>query len=159
MLDELTAAGLSRTPMFALLTWDDSVSATVNVIARGAVRVTLDTESGAVVVSGTGVSTWVERSIDGVRRVEVCAPEIAEPHSSSLNLPLVSGMVRTRRVLVAFVPAGSAPARISPPPVAAPAPRAASSSVPTPAGAGPASEQTITDIRPAGDDADRKSVV
>jgi hypothetical protein len=179
VLDELTAGGLSRTPPFALLAWNPAAPASVHAIVRGSVRVNLQTAAGSVELSGSGVSTWVERSFDDVTRVEVCAGDPAVPTPTSLTLPLQRGMVRTRRLQATFGPAspavaGAAPAiaapaqlpvaaRIGDPPMPAsrppitpapPAPLAAPpAGKPATAAAQPASEQTITDIRPAGDDA------
>ena len=181
VLDELTADGLSRTPPFALLAWSQDLPATVRVIVRGTVRVSLDTAAGDVLLTGTGISTWVERSVDGVTHVDVRAAD-ATATKDALALPLERGMVRARRLQLTLEPAGTnataspasvrpavapAPARIGEPPTPAssPATTAAPSTAPTPLAvpprqsavppAGePASEQTITDIRPAGDDAD-----
>ncbi|MET0956171.1 MAG: hypothetical protein ABWY68_09485, partial [Cryobacterium sp.] len=188
VLDELTAGGLSRTPPFALLAWSEDLPATVRVIVRGSVRVSLNTAAGDVLLTGTGVSTWVERSVDGVTHVDVRSADSTDS-ADAFALPLERGMVRTRRLQVTLEPAGTststntaaapasarpavapAPARIGEPPTPAssPAATAAPTTAPAPlavpprptavpAADEPASEQTITDIRPAGDDADTPS--
>ena len=166
VLDELTAGGLSKTPPFALLTWDEFVPATVRVFVRGDVVVVLTTADGDLSIGGLGISTWVERSVADVTAVSVTAvpvSENADPIGADdlaalplgAGLPLQSGMVRTRRLRLAVdgaraaVPTRAEPARaepaaqIVPPPVA---PKIAPAPLPLQTIAEPASEQTITDI-------------
>ena len=154
VLDELTAGGLSKTPPFALLTWDDAAPATVRVFVRGDVVVVLATVEGDVSIGGLGVSTWVERSVAHVRAVSVTAapvkadPADADDHAAlplDAGLPLRSGMVRTRRLRLALdatrtaasaqdaaAPAGAAPTS------AVLASAVPTSAVPTPAVSSPA---------------------
>jgi len=161
VLDELTSAGLSRTPPFALVTWDAASPTTVRVIVRGAVRVNVHAAEGEVVMNGSGVSTWMERAIDGVRAVTVSAPDgTAPPRSPGLTLPLERGMVRSRRLSADFSADfsgdGTAESRIVTPtaaavvpvpvPVTVPVPVPVPSPAPTSSHAHPASEQTITDL-------------
>lgn len=68
VLDVLTRNGLVATPPFALF---DGTSASLRVIVRGAVSATATDASGEHVLSGTGVSTWVERGLTGVSAVEI----------------------------------------------------------------------------------------
>ena len=109
VLDELTAGGLSKTPPFALLTWDEVVPATVRVFVRGDVVVVLATVAGDVSIGGLGISTWVERSVADVTAVSVTAVPVSAdadpigaddlaPLPLEAGLPLQSGMVRTRRL-------------------------------------------------------------
>ncbi|WP_066596268.1 FHA domain-containing protein [Cryobacterium arcticum] len=188
VLDELTSGGLSRTPPFALLSWEKTMPATVRVFVRGDVVVVLQTPDGDVSIGGLGISTWVERSVAHVTGASVTASPLTEtgsdpdaddqaPLSIDAGLPLVAGLVRTRRLRLAVdavAAAGAAsapvppPARIVPPPAvlgaaptspvgptesAAPAvaPVTAPAPLPVPQEdiAEPASEQTITDIVPA----------
>ncbi|TFC57438.1 FHA domain-containing protein [Cryobacterium sp. TMB1-7] len=172
VLDELTAGGLSKTPPFALLTWDDSVPATVRVFVRGEVEVVLTTADGDLSIGGLGISTWVERSVADVTALSVTAVPVvadADPIGTEdlaalplgAGLPLRAGMVRTRRLRLAVDGASAAsptraeptrvePARVQPiaqivPPPAAPktAPPPLPPARPI---AEPASEQTISDI-------------
>ena len=114
VLDELTAGGLSKTPPFALISWDPAKPATVRVFVRGDVVVVLATADGAVSIGGLGISTWVERSVMDVTAVDItAAPVSAAPGTEPLEttdaddhaamplgsgLPLETGMVRTRRL-------------------------------------------------------------
>jgi len=125
VLDELTAGGLSKTPPFALLSWDPAVPGTVRVFVRGDVVVVLTTADGDVSIGGLGISTWVERSVTQVTAVDITAAPVdaasgAEPleddaddHAAlppGTGLPLEAGMVRTRRLHL-LVDTASAPGR------------------------------------------------
>ncbi|WP_165788954.1 FHA domain-containing protein [Cryobacterium zongtaii] len=126
VLDELTAGGLSKTPPFALLTWDDSVPATVRVFVRGEVEVVLTTAAGDLSIGGLGISTWVERSVADVTALSVTAVPLvadADPIGTDdlaalplgAGLPLRAGMVRTRRLRLAVDGASAAsPSRAEP---------------------------------------------
>lgn len=126
VLDDLTAGGLSKTPPFALLTWDDSVPATVRVFVRGEVEVVLTTADGDLSIGGLGVSTWVERSVADVTALSVTAVPVvadADPIGTDglaalllgAGLPLRAGMVRTRRLRLAVDGASAAsPTRAEP---------------------------------------------
>ncbi|WP_104166802.1 FHA domain-containing protein [Cryobacterium sp. N22] len=167
VLDELTAGGLSKTPPFALLTWDEVVPATVRVFVRGDVVVVLATAAGDVSIGGLGISTWVERSVADVTAVSVTAVPVsvdADPIGADdlaalplgAGLPLQSGMVRTRRLRLVVDGARAAeqtrsePARAEPAALIVPPPPAAPKTAPAPLPlhtiAEPASEQTISDI-------------
>ena len=134
VLDELTAGGLSKTPPFALLSWDPAGPATVRVFVRGDVVVVLATADGDVSIGGLGISTWVERSVTDVTAVEITAapmdaapgtgPQDADPTEADdhaalplgAGLPLKAGMVRTRRLhLEVDVVGAAAPVRAEAP--------------------------------------------
>jgi hypothetical protein len=66
-LDLVTSKGLSATPPFALLDFGDGL----RVIVRGDVTVTVTHAGGDEVLAGSGVSTWVERSIGGATAVSL----------------------------------------------------------------------------------------
>ena len=144
-LDLLTARGISATPSFALLEFRGG-SGALRVILRGDVAVTVDGPAGGESLSGSGVSTWTERDIEGATRAAVSA--VGAVAAAGIGaLPLVSGaaLVAAIELLRAesdAVPAPTAvePAKaavapvaqpepipaakpvISPPPVPAPAP-------------------------------------
>ncbi|WP_130179087.1 FHA domain-containing protein [Cryobacterium sp. SO1] len=140
VLDELTAGGLSKTPPFALLSWDTAAPATMRVFVRGDVVVVLATADGDVSIGGLGISTWVERSVMHVTGVDItAAPVTAAPGTEKpdadltdandhaalplgTGLPLEAGMVRTRRLHVVVDSARAVePVRAGPPsPVAPP---------------------------------------
>ncbi|WP_120339984.1 FHA domain-containing protein [Cryobacterium soli] len=112
VLDELTSGGLSRTPPFALLAWEQTVPATVRVFVRGDIVVVLQTPGGEVSIGGLGISTWVERSVADVSSASVTATPLTEagngtaaddqaPLPLAAGLPLVAGLVRTRRLRLA----------------------------------------------------------
>ena len=177
VLDELTAGGLSKTPPFALLTWENSEPTTVRVFVRGEVVVVLTTADGDLSIGGLGISTWVERSVADVTAVSVSAVPVsvdADPIGTDdlavlplgAGFPLQSGMVHTRRLRLVVdgaraaetaraesavaEPAQAKPAlQIVPPPPAAPKTVPAPLPLPNRRIAEPASEQTISDIAAA----------
>ncbi|MFF2270905.1 FHA domain-containing protein [Agromyces sp. NPDC058136] len=159
VLERLTADGLRRTPDFALLTWqsDGERLVGVRIIVRGGFEVV----AGDTVVSGTAVSTWAERVVDGVERVEIVH---ADASGEDRWLPLVDGVVAAASVSVAGVassggataaplparvaaePAAAEPAAVPvAAPVAAPAAPApvAAPPIASPEASAPVSEQTI----------------
>lgn len=153
VLERLTADGLRRTPDFALVTWqsDGERLVGVRIIVRGGFEVV----AGDTVVSGAAVSTWAERVVDGVERVEIVH---ADAPGEDRWLPLVDGVVAAAVVSVAgaaAAPAASLPARAAaepaaaepePAPAAAPvaAPVAAAATAPAPVAAAPAASPEAT---------------
>lgn len=91
LLDRLTERGLSSTPPFAVLEWstDPSRSDQLRVIVRGGVRVTVTDDAGEHLLSGTGVSTWAERTFTGMLSAVVA---VQGATAAPLSLPIVSGM-------------------------------------------------------------------
>ncbi|ANJ26696.1 FHA domain-containing protein [Agromyces aureus] len=95
VLDRLTVDGLSATPSFGLVVRSDDDDA-VRVVVRGGFSVRLGTE----VITGEGVSTWVERVADGAS-VELRATDAARGPAASasrgaeslVGLPIVEGVV------------------------------------------------------------------
>ncbi|MET4157792.1 FHA domain-containing protein [Agromyces sp. PvR057] len=86
VLDRLTVDGLSSTPSFGLVVRADDAEA-VRVVVRGGFSVRL----GAELVTGEGVSTWVERSVEG-SEVEVVATDAAA-RPAAVTLPIIEGVV------------------------------------------------------------------
>lgn len=115
VLERLTADGLGRTPDFALLTWQPAGDrlGVVRIIVRGGFEVV----AGDVVVSGAAVSTWAERVVDDVERVEIAHSDAS---GSDSWLPIADGVVAAAAVAVpgAVPVAGGmeseAPARVAP---------------------------------------------
>lgn len=120
VLDVLTANGLAATPHFALV---ESVDGIARVIVRGDVDVSVARADGVEKLTGVGVATWVERTIDEVVGVEVSVPGAT---AGEWRLPLVAGAAIVSSVRVgdtasvsAAPSASSAPADESPAAVAA----------------------------------------
>jgi hypothetical protein len=84
-LDLITSAGLSATPPFALLDFTSGL----RVIVRGGVTVTVTHAGGVESLAGTGVSTWIERSIDGATAVTLTV--VGAVAADVPALPLVAG--------------------------------------------------------------------
>jgi hypothetical protein len=107
VIERLTAAGLGRTPDFALVTWagDGDTLGSVRIIVRGAFEVV----AGDTTVSGATVSTWAERVVDGVERVEMSA---AGAGADASWLPILDGVVPTAAIAVPSASgAGESPAK------------------------------------------------
>jgi len=121
-LDLLAARGISATPSFALLEFRGG-SGALRVILRGDVAVTVDTAAGGESLSGSGVSTWTERDIEGATRVAVSVVGAVAAAGTGL-LPLVSGaaLVAAIELLSAESDAVPAPAEPAVAPVAQPEP-------------------------------------
>ena len=66
VLDRLTAQGVAATPSFALVVRDHRAGS-ARVVVRGPITV----RAGDVELHGAGVSTWVERVVDGANEVQV----------------------------------------------------------------------------------------
>jgi len=88
-LDLLTAKGISAAPSFVLLEFHNG-SGALRVILRGHVAVSVESPAGSESLSGSGVSTWSERDIDGASRVSVAVAGAVAVDGIGL-LPLVSG--------------------------------------------------------------------
>lgn len=128
-LDLLAGNGLSAMPSFALI---DSVSGgATRVIVRGGAVVRLAGAAGDQELSGSGVSTWLERSVESVESVSFEAPGAK---IDGLELPLESGVVLVAAISSSGAPAQAAPAARK----AAAAPRKAAPAVPAPVSAPPA---------------------
>jgi hypothetical protein len=84
-LDVVTSKGLSATPPFALLDF----TAGLRVIVRGGVTVAVTHPGGEESIAGTGVSTWIERSIGDATAATLTVADAAA--AAVAALPLVSG--------------------------------------------------------------------
>ena len=133
-LDLLTGKGLSATPPFALLDWSAGPGP-LRVIVRGDVAVAL-TGAADESLSGTGVSTWIERLLDGVTSAVVTVDAALAAETPAL--PLVSGAAWISSLTVAVA---------EPAPVADPAPVAelVEAPEPTPTTAEIDIEATVSD--------------
>jgi hypothetical protein len=87
-IDVLTSGGLSTVPPFLLLEWSDD---TLRGIVRGALELSVTGASGTDTLSGLGVSTWTERSFDGVSSATLAITGAVAAVDRSL--PLASGVV------------------------------------------------------------------
>ncbi len=138
VLDEIVSAGLSSAPSFALLEWHSESSA-VHAIVRGEAAVALETASGSLTLDATGVSTWIERRIDGVSGFEL-RPEVVltKAEDAAPALPLESGAVAFAVLSVGTVaevqPVVAPPveAEVAPEPEPAPDPEPAPAPEPRP---------------------------
>jgi len=113
----LARDGLTGLPSFALVA---VTGLRVHVALRGDVEVVLTGDSDQVLRAGE-VSTWSERTVDGVTEVSVRVPD-ADVDGSAL--PVADGVVRASEVwvpLTAEEPAGPEPVRAVDEPLAAPA--------------------------------------
>src|SRR5918999_1277453 len=92
VLDGLLASGLSALQGFALVSTDEGPT---RVLLRGdGVRATLETASETVELEGSGSTTWVERSVDGVMALQVTvADDAAGP-----DFAIEAGLVRVSRI-------------------------------------------------------------
>lgn len=101
VLDALTGQGLAATPSFVLVDWQPGGAA--RVLVRGELELTVVDASGTQQLSGTGVSTWVERSMPGVTALSFAVP--GSTAASQTELPLAAGVA-----LVAAIASEGAPA-------------------------------------------------
>lgn len=110
-LDLLTSKGLSATPPFALIDWQGDA---LRVIVRGNVALTVTHSTATETLDGSGVSTWIERAINGVTALTLeVTGAVAAPVAA---LPLQSGAA-----WVASLALGTGDAAPVPPRLAAPA--------------------------------------
>ncbi|MFC9561698.1 FHA domain-containing protein [Agromyces sp. NPDC056965] len=107
VLDRLTAQGLAATPSFALVVRDETAG-TARVVVRGPVSV----RSASDEIHDAGVSTWVERVLDGASSIEVVVDGGTD--ASALPLPVVEGVVPLRSIVSDGVEA-IAPQRVETP--------------------------------------------
>ena len=117
-LDLLTSKGLSATPPFALLDF----TAQLRVIVRGGVTVDVTRAGGVESLSGTGVSTWIERSVEAATGATLTVVEAVSAGVPAL--PLVTGAAWIAALSVADVTTAApvdAPAAPLAQPVEAPA--------------------------------------
>ncbi len=89
LLDLLTRNGLAATPPFALVDWADAAG-TVRAIVRGDLVVTVAAPTGEQRLSGSGVSTWTERSLAAVSAVTVVVDGATAVEAAG-TLPLREG--------------------------------------------------------------------
>ncbi|MGW9629134.1 FHA domain-containing protein [Agromyces sp. NPDC055520] len=110
VLDRLTAQGLAATPPFALVVRDEAAG-TARVVVRGPITV----RSASDEIHDAGVSTWVERVLDGAASIEVVVDGGAD--ASALPLPVVEAVVPVRSLVSDGVEAVAAvrPAAPAPP--------------------------------------------
>jgi len=117
-LDLLTSKGLSATPPFALLDF----TAQLRVIVRGGVTVDVTRAGGVESLSGTGVSTWIERSVEAATGATLTVVDAVSAGVPAL--PLVTGAAWIAALSVADVTTAApvdAPAAPLAQPVEAPA--------------------------------------
>ncbi|GEP35752.1 hypothetical protein NSZ01_35200 [Nocardioides szechwanensis] len=110
-LDWVLAPGLSVLPAFVLIATDEGPT---KVIVRGqGVRATLTTEAETVVLDGSTVTTWVERTLD---RVTALSVEVGDGVDGPDHL-IRGGLVRVARI---DLPPYSPPVEEQPEPVLPP---------------------------------------
>ena len=117
-LDLLTSKGLSATPPFALLDF----TAQLRVIVRGGVTVDVTRAGGVESLSGTGVSTWIERSVEAATGATLTVVDAVSAGVPAL--PLVTGAAWIAALSVADITTAApvdAPAAPLAQPVEAPA--------------------------------------
>ncbi|WBU39234.1 FHA domain-containing protein [Homoserinibacter sp. YIM 151385] len=133
LLGLLTSKGLAATPEFAIVVPESETD--VRCIVRGGMTVELETESGAVLLEGTGRSTWREDRVDGVRALAVQSPQELK---AKTMLPLGSGAAWAAGAVIAGVdPAAAEPAAET---AAAAAPEPAPGPTPDPVEVAPEAE-------------------
>ncbi|WP_309647771.1 FHA domain-containing protein [Nocardioides sp.] len=92
-LDQVLAPGLSVLPAFVLIGTDEGPT---KVIVRGAgVRATLTTDSESVELDGSTVTTWVERTLEGVTSLSV---SVGGAGGDGPDYLIDGGLVRVARV-------------------------------------------------------------
>lgn len=108
-LDLLAGNGLASMPAFVLLEW--APGGTARVIVRGDSPVTVASPAGEQQLSGSGISTWLERSVESVGSVSFQVP--GSEAVSGLDLLLESGVVLVASLGTAPTPAGQEPGQAS----------------------------------------------
>lgn len=92
-LDQVLAPGLSVLPAFVLIGTDEGPT---KVIVRGAgVRATLTTDAESVELDGSTVTTWVERTLEGVTSLSV---SVGGAGADGPDYLIDGGLVRVARV-------------------------------------------------------------
>jgi hypothetical protein len=122
VLDELTSAGLSSTPPFALVEYSGEFAtgtATAHCIVRGDATVTAVANGETVVIDGSSATTWAERTLEGVQGLDIV---FGMPIAAAATLPLASGVAWVDRVALdsGSTPAAPVSAFVAAPVVAAP---------------------------------------
>ncbi|MBF4572079.1 FHA domain-containing protein [Herbiconiux sp. VKM Ac-1786] len=128
-LAEAFGGGFSALPPFAVVAFGDGES---RLAVRGEVSVSISEDSGPVVVSGAGVSTWSERAVPSAAGFVVSTPEAS---AGGERFAIVSGVVLVSEVAVASGAAIASPPAAAPTAVVAPAPEAAPEVAPAPSAA------------------------
>jgi hypothetical protein len=93
-LDVLIASGLRELPGFVLVSEGDGET---KVVLRGAARATFTAGGETVELEGSAATTWVERSLHDVTRMEVLVSEGAADIDAT-DLVIGAGLVRLSRV-------------------------------------------------------------
>ncbi len=93
-LDVLIASGLRELPGFVLVSEGDGET---KVVLRGAARATFTAGGESVELEGSAATTWVERSLHDVTRMEVLVSEGAADIDAT-DLVIGAGLVRLSRV-------------------------------------------------------------
>jgi hypothetical protein len=78
VLDALTRGGISSTPSFALVLLPDGFGtspAAITMVVRGALEVSVSSPAGSTLISGEGVSTWVERLVPDAIALRIGSPK------------------------------------------------------------------------------------
>ncbi|HEY8914631.1 FHA domain-containing protein [Lacisediminihabitans sp.] len=145
LLDLLTRDGLAATPPFVLAEWE--ATGGCRVVVRGSVSITVTDAGGDQVVSGEGVSTWVERAIDGVVAFALEVPD-AVPVTPAGSLPFEAGSAWIAGLSVSLAP--TAPPKQTSTGQTMVAPRAAAQTMVAPRAAAPTTaevdiEATVTE--------------
>ena len=91
VLDALIADGLRDLPGFVLVSESEGET---KAVIRGAARARFESDSDTVVVEGSSVTTWAERSLRGVRAISI---EVAGSDEVA-DLEIRDGLVRVARV-------------------------------------------------------------
>lgn len=86
VIDRLAGSGITAAPAFALVVREPATGAT-RALVRGELTVTL----GGTEVSGAGVSTWLERAVEGGADVRVAVGRA--PAGDGPGLPIVEGVI------------------------------------------------------------------
>lgn len=141
LVEALTGAfgtSLTAIPPFALVVVEGG---DVRVAVRGAIEVVVETDDDAHAISGRGVATWAERLFPRAVRVTV---SVEGDTDDAEALPVVSGVVPVRGLVLSLgaataVPAAAAVPATSAAPAAAAAPAAPAAAATAPAPAAPVS--------------------
>ena len=110
IIDVLSAQGIAAMPGFACLLWSDA--AKTRIFLRGEFTARVRTEHGEEFWDGTGVSTWVERSLHDAETstVEIHAGDV----DSKKSFPVSEAVVLASRLVLAPGDLMLAPIEVSP---------------------------------------------
>lgn len=99
ILEFLTRNGISKSPSFALVYYEldsDSMPSAIEVIVRGEINVIADGKECKETITGSGVSSWVERKLGGVTGIRISLNSFDSSKSQEDDfLPLEIGVART----------------------------------------------------------------